>query len=36
MVVKVNKDIVIGDGQMDKRLTLFPKFPKDSQVAPGV
>ena len=36
MVVKVNKDIVIGDGQMDKRLTLFPKFPKDSQMAPGV
>jgi hypothetical protein len=33
MVVKVNKDVVIGDGQTDKRVTLFPKFPKDSQTA---
>ena len=36
MVVKVNKDVVIGEGQTDKRLTLFPKFPKDSQTAAGV
>jgi len=36
MVVKVNKDVVISKDQMDKRMTLFPRFPKDSQTAPGV
>ncbi|MDO8728016.1 MAG: hypothetical protein Q7J35_18340 [Candidatus Methanoperedens sp.] len=36
LVVKVNKDVVIGEGQTDKRMTLFPKFPKDSQMVPGV
>jgi len=36
MVVKVNKDVVVGDGQVDKRVTLFPRFAKDSQTMPGV
>jgi hypothetical protein len=34
MVVKVNKDVVVGDGQVDKRMTLFPRFAKDSQAQP--
>jgi hypothetical protein len=36
MVVKVNKDVIVGDGQVDKRMTLFPRFAKDSQTAVGV
>ena len=36
MVVKVNKDVLVSKDQTDKRMTLFPRFPKDSQMAPGV
>ena len=36
MVVKVNKDVAVSKDQTDKRMTLFPRFPKDSQMAPGV
>lgn len=36
MVVKVNKDVVVSKDQNDKRMTLFPRFPKDSQMAVGV
>ncbi|HWQ96018.1 MAG TPA: hypothetical protein VN368_01475 [Candidatus Methylomirabilis sp.] len=36
VVVKVNRDVVISENQPDKRMTLFPRFPKDSQAAPGV
>jgi hypothetical protein len=36
MVVKVNKDVVVSKDQTDKRMTLFPRFPKDSHTAAGV
>jgi len=37
MVVKVNKDVVVSKDQTDKRMTLFPRFPRDSQTtAAGV
>ena len=36
MVVKVNKDVVVSKDQTDKRMTLFPRFPKDSQTMAGV
>jgi len=31
MVVKVNKDVEVSNDQNDKRMTLFPRFSRDSQ-----
>ena len=36
LVVKVNKTIEAGEKDEDKRMTLFPRFAKESGTAPGV